>query len=87
MQPVSIFLENNRRAEYYQGMLLKAGDWIDVSEAAALLGVSERRVQIFIAEERFPVVKIGRIYLMLRPDVEKFGRQPRARGRPPKKAE
>jgi excisionase family DNA binding protein len=65
---------------------LQAGDWITVADAAGMLGLTPRRVQDFIADGKLKATKMGgRLYLLLRPDVEAFAKVDRPRGRPPKK--
>lgn len=64
---------------------LKAGEWITVSDAADILDVTARRVQGFIAGGKLKATKMGgRIYLLLRSDVEEFAKVDRPKGRPKK---
>ena len=64
---------------------LPGADWITVKDAAALLGVSERRVQTLIKKGRLNATRIGERVLMLRSDeVVSFSKIDRPTGRPPK---
>jgi excisionase family DNA binding protein len=61
---------------------------VSVEEAAAIRGVSVRRVQQYVESGRIPVVVAGvgrnRKYLLARADVEAF--EPKPPGQPPKVA-
>lgn len=63
--------------------LIPAGDWITALEAATLLGVSKRRVQVLIKDGRIPARLFGKGYILLRSDVVAFKAVPRKPGRPP----
>ncbi len=65
---------------------LPAGDWITVSDAAAILGVTKNRALVFVKRGQLPAKRTsGRYFLILRSDVEAFARIPRTVGRPRKK--
>lgn len=49
-----------------------AGDWITVAEAAALIGVTKRRVQVIIKEGRIPARQVGNMLLVRREDAKGF---------------
>jgi len=56
---------------------------ITVAEAAALLGVTPRRVRKFIEEGRLQGEPVNpRLWLVYRSSVERFARAPRRGGRP-----
>lgn len=85
-------MENSFAVAYGISMVdIPAGDWLTVAEAAAMLGVTPRRVQSLIKDNRVPARRVGRVYLLLRADVDEFARIPRPQGwkkgvpRPPKK--
>lgn len=59
-----------------------AGDWITLAEAAALLGLTKRRVQVFVKAGRLPATRVGIQFLVRRADVLAFA--PGKPGRPPK---
>jgi len=50
--------------------------FITVREAAATLGVSERRVQQYIQQGRLLAQKVGNLYLIDRLELELFERRP-----------
>lgn len=57
-------------------------DYLTTKEVAARLGVTIKRVQAMIRDERLPAVKVGRDYLVLEADLSLVAdRKP---GRPPK---
>lgn len=62
---------------------LPAGDWLSVTEAAELLGLTRRRVHDFIKDGRLPHKPAGNSFLVLRADVMKLKATPRPPG--PKK--
>jgi excisionase family DNA binding protein len=62
------------------------------ARAAALLGISRRRVAEFIASGRLPAVNLGgdgrgARYVLRREDVERFAAEKRHEGRPKKPKE
>lgn len=59
-----------------------AGDWVTVAEAAAMLKLTKRRVQVFIKEGRLRAMQVGILYLLRREDVKAF--KPGKPGRPKK---
>jgi excisionase family DNA binding protein len=59
---------------------IPAGDWITVAEAAGILGRTPRLVQALIKDGKLPARRVGRAYLLLRPDVERFSAKPRPAG-------
>lgn len=64
---------------------LRSGDWIDAAEAAEMIGITKRRVLAIIEKDKARIpsaTMIGKSYLMLRKDVEKFAKLARPRGRP-----
>lgn len=61
------------------------GNWVSVTDAAELLGLSRRRVHDIIRDGRLKPTRVGSVYLLLRSDVEKFAKKPRKSGRPRKK--
>ncbi len=65
---------------------MPTGDWISVTDAAAILGLSRRRVHDIIKDGRLSPTKVGSVYLLLRSDVVAFAKLPRAPGRPAKPA-
>lgn len=60
------------------------GDWISVSDAADVLGLSRRRVDDTIHDGRLKPTRVGSVHLLLRSDVEAFAKQKRKPGRPKK---
>jgi excisionase family DNA binding protein len=60
-----------------------ASDLVSIEEAAAIVGVSGRRIRVFVAEGRLPAVKIGaRVLAIARSDAAAFSMQERHVGRP-----
>jgi excisionase family DNA binding protein len=69
-----------------------SNDLLTPARAAALLGVSRRRVAEFIASGRLPAVNLGgegrgARYVLRREDVERFAAETRKPGPPRKTAE
>lgn len=60
-------------------------DLIDVSEAAAIIGVSRRRVQAMCKSGRLPAALVGNSYVIRRADAERVRDEEREAGRPHKK--
>lgn len=58
------------------------GKLISVTKASAILGISPRRVQIFIAEGRLPAQRFGRSFAIDQDDLALIARKPV--GRPKK---
>jgi excisionase family DNA binding protein len=61
-----------------------AGDWITVAEAAELLNLTKRRVQVLVKTGRIPAKKVGNQFLLTRAVVVAFKAIPRDPGRPAK---
>ncbi len=61
-----------------------AGDWITIREAAELIGLTKRRVQVLVKAGRIPARKVGFQFLLPRTAVDAFASVPRDPGRPPK---
>ncbi len=61
--------------------LIPAGDWVSVLEAAELLKLTKRRVQVFIKSGRLPAKQFGNAFMVLRADLKAFESQPRPTGR------
>ena len=55
---------------------------VDCEEAAAILGVSGRRVRHFLAEGRLKGIKVGRTWLIKKAEVLEFATMERKPGRP-----
>lgn len=56
--------------------------WMNVSEVAYRLGVSERRVRQFIQGGRLPARYYSRVWLVKEKDCNDFAKLPRKAGRP-----
>ena len=56
---------------------------ITVKEAAEILGVSRRRVQVLIQQGRLPAEKFGYMWMIRESDLQKV--KDRKTGRPPQK--
>ena len=65
---------------------MPTGDWISVTDAAEILGLTRRRVHDIIKDGRLKPTRVGSVYLLLRADVVAFGKAPRSPGRPKKPA-
>jgi excisionase family DNA binding protein len=61
---------------------MAANQLIDVEAAAAILGVTPRRVRQFIAAGRLSAQRFGPVHVLDRTDVARFARQERPTGRP-----
>jgi excisionase family DNA binding protein len=65
-------------------------DYLTTRNVGALLGITERRVRQLIAEKRLPACKLGKVYMVLREDVEKVrmrvGGWPKGQTRGPQSA-
>ena len=57
------------------------GKLISVTKASALLGISPRRVQIFIPEGRLPAQRFGRSFAIDQDDLALITRKPVGRPR------
>ena len=57
-------------------------DAIPITEAAEIIGVSTRRIHMFIAEGRLGMTLFGR-HIVTRSQAVAFGKIPRLDGRPP----
>ena len=60
-------------------------DWLTMSEAAALIGLSVPRVSILVRDGRIPHTPVGRQLMIRKSDAAAFKKQKRAPGRPKKK--
>lgn len=64
-----------------------AMDLLSVEDTARMLGVSARRVRVFISAGRLSAMRVGaRTFAVDRAEAERFARLPRVGGRPPRRA-
>jgi excisionase family DNA binding protein len=61
---------------------MSSTDLLTTQEAAALLGISERRVRQLIADKLLPATHLRREWAIRRADLDTFRAQPRQPGRP-----
>lgn len=57
-------------------------DVLTVSQCAEMLGLTNRRVRVFIATGRLPAFRLASLYLVRREDLLEFAQHPRRPGRP-----
>lgn len=56
--------------------------WVEVPEAAEMLGVSVRRVRDFLLSGRLPAIRLAHIWMIKKEEIIKFAQIPRIPGKP-----
>jgi len=56
--------------------------WVEVPEAAEMLGVSVRRVRDFLLSGRLPAMRLAHVWLIKKEEIIKFAQIPRIPGKP-----
>lgn len=77
------------RPEYYdpvsvakrRAKIVMAG-WVEVPEAAEMLGVSVRRVRHFLLSGRLPAMRLAHMWLIKKEEIIRFAQIPRIQGKP-----
>jgi len=60
---------------------------VSTEQAAERLGITPIRVRQLIRAGRLPAVRLGKVYVIDRAELERFAEQDRPRGRPRKRDE
>jgi excisionase family DNA binding protein len=67
-------------------MIDMASDYIGISTAASIVGVTKERIRVFVRNNRIKAEEIDGRYLIEREEINRFKQIPRNPGKPRKKS-
>lgn len=61
---------------------LSAGDWLTLTEAAVLIGITKPTLSVAVQKGLLPAMRVGRQVMILKADAENYKKNRRKPGRP-----